>query len=68
MGLDAEMIATSDPEEIGGWIAYVDGAARSLPRAKPFRAVYQVDEGRLHSHRAYSLLFANCGTLPAAFP
>ncbi|QYG11952.1 diacylglycerol kinase family protein [Microbacterium sp. PAMC22086] len=67
MGLDAEMIANtrSDLKRSVGWIAYVDGAARSLPRAKPFRAVYQVDEGRLHSHRAYSLLFANCGTLPA---
>ena len=67
MGLDADMIANtrSDLKKSVGWIAYVDGAARSLPRAKPFRAVYQVDEGRLHTHRAYSLLFANCGTLPA---
>ena len=67
MGLDADMIANtrSDLKKSWGWIAYVDGAARSLPRAKPFRAVYQIDEGRLHSHKVYSLLFANCGTLPA---
>ncbi|MEV8250256.1 diacylglycerol kinase family protein [Microbacterium sp. NPDC076768] len=67
IGLDADMIANtrSDLKKSVGWIAYVEGAVRSLPRAKPFRAVYQVDDGRLHSHRSYSLLFANCGTLPA---
>jgi diacylglycerol kinase family enzyme len=67
IGLDADMIANtrSDLKKSVGWIAYVDGAARSLPRAKPFRTVYQIDEGRLHTHRAYSVLFANCGTLPA---
>ncbi len=53
IGLDADMIA------------YVDGAARSLPRAKPFRAVYQIGMGRLHSTKVHSILFANCGTLPA---
>lgn len=67
IGLDADMIANTraDLKRSVGWIAYVDGAARSLPRAKPFRAVYQIDEGRLHSTRVHSILFANCGTLPA---
>src|SRR5690606_16320962 len=48
-----------------GWVAYVDGAARSLPSAKPFRIVYQLDDSRLHSAKVHSVLFANCGTLPA---
>ncbi|GAA2935025.1 diacylglycerol kinase family protein [Microbacterium luteolum] len=67
IGLDADMIANtrSDLKKSVGWIAYVDGAARSLPRARPFRAVYQIDDGRLHSTKVHSILFANCGTLPA---
>ncbi|MGO2521160.1 MAG: diacylglycerol/lipid kinase family protein [Microbacterium sp.] len=67
MGLDADMIANtrSDLKKSVGWVAYVDGAARSLPGAKPFRVVYQVDESRLHSTKVHSVLFANCGTLPA---
>lgn len=66
IGLDADMIANTraDLKRSVGWIAYVDGAARSLPRARPFRSVYQIDDGRLHSTRVHSILFANCGTLP----
>ena len=48
-----------------GWVAYVDGAARSLVGAAPFRIVYQVGDQRLHSARVQSVLYANCGSLPA---
>lgn len=67
IGLDADMITNTRPDlkRSVGWIAYVDGAARSLANASPFRSVYQVDDGRLHSTRVHSILFANCGTLPA---
>lgn len=67
MGLDAHMIANtrSDLKRSVGWIAYVDGAARSLAGAVPFRTVYQIDDGRLHSTKVHSMLFANCGALPA---
>ncbi|MGF6823762.1 diacylglycerol kinase (ATP) [Microbacterium sp. ZKA21] len=67
MGLDADMIANTRPDlkKSVGWVAYVDGAARSLAAAKPFRIVYQLDESRLHSTKVYSVLFANCGMLPA---
>ena len=67
MGLDAAMIANTsgDLKKKVGWIAYVDGAARSLPSAKPFRVMYQLAEHRLHSARVQSVLFANCGSLPA---
>lgn len=67
MGLDAAMIANTNPQlkKTVGWVAYVDGAARSLPGAKPFRVMYQVPGRRLHSTRVQSVLFANCGSLPA---
>jgi len=67
MGLDAAMIANTsgDLKKRVGWIAYVDGAARSLPNAKPFRVMYQLVGHRLHSARVQSILFANCGSLPA---
>jgi diacylglycerol kinase family enzyme len=67
VGLDADMIANTRPDlkKSVGWIAYVDGAARSLVSAEPFRSVFQIDDGRLHSTKVHSILFANCGTLPA---
>lgn len=67
IGLDADMIANTRPnlKKSVGWIAYVDGAARSLANASPFRSVYQIDDGRLHSTKVHSILFANCGMLPA---
>ena len=67
MGLDAAMIANTsgDLKKKVGWIAYVDGAARSLANAKPFRIMYQVPGRRLHAARVQSILIANCGSLPA---
>lgn len=67
MGLDAAMIANTNSQlkKSVGWVAYVDGAARSLPGAKPFRIMYQISGHRLHSARVQSVLFANCGSLPA---
>ncbi|WP_243076437.1 diacylglycerol kinase family protein [Microbacterium sp. SS28] len=67
MGLDAAMIANTNPQlkKTVGWVAYVDGAARSLPNAKPFRVMYEITGRRLHSARVQSVLFANCGSLPA---
>jgi len=67
MGLDAAMIANTNGvlKKRVGWIAYVDGAARSLANAKPFRIMYQVAGRRLHSARVQSILIANCGSLPA---
>lgn len=67
MGLDAAMIANTSPQlkKTVGWVAYVDGAARSLTRAKPFRIMYELTGRRLHSARVQSVLFANCGSLPA---
>jgi len=67
IGLDAAMIANTRPrlKKRVGWMAYVDGAARSLATAKPFRVVYQVAGHRMHTARVQSVLYANCGSLPA---
>jgi len=67
IGLDAAMIANTNPElkKKVGWVAYVDGAARSLPGAKPFRVMYQLTGRRMHSTKVQSVLVANCGSLPA---
>lgn len=67
MGLDAHMIANTRAElkKSVGWVAYVEGAARALPKAEPFRLMYQIDGGRLHTAKAQSTLVANCGQLPA---
>ncbi|MEX8056691.1 MULTISPECIES: diacylglycerol kinase family protein [unclassified Microbacterium] len=65
IGLDAAMIQNTrdDLKKQVGWVAYVDGAARSLVSAKPFRVMYQLDGHRLHSAKVHSVLFANCGAL-----
>ena len=67
IGLDAAMIANTNSrlKKKLGWVAYVDGAARSLPKAKSFRTGYQRDDRRLQSAKVQSVLFANCGSLPA---
>jgi diacylglycerol kinase family enzyme len=80
MGLDAAMIANTNPDlkKSVGWVAYVDGAARSLVKAEPFRIMYEVVKNplrrgqtqaiptaaKLHSAKVQSILFANCGELP----
>ncbi|MDZ8160295.1 diacylglycerol/lipid kinase family protein [Microbacterium aquimaris] len=66
MGLDAAMIANTNPglKKSVGWVAYVDGAARSLANAKPFRVMYEIPGLKLQSTRVQSVLFANCGHLP----
>lgn len=67
MGLDAAMIANTsgDLKKRVGWVAYVDGAAKSLVKAKPFALTYRVLGHKTHRANVYSLLIANTGSLPA---
>ncbi len=67
IGLDAAMIANTsgDLKKRVGWVAYVDGAARSLVGAKPFPVLYQLPGHRMHRAHVQSVLVANCGSLPA---
>jgi diacylglycerol kinase (ATP) len=66
LGLDAHMIANTRPDlkRTFGWLAYVDGAARSLPKAKPFRVYFRDDAEKPSTAKVQSILFANCGALP----
>jgi diacylglycerol kinase family enzyme len=66
LGLDAQMIAHTrdDLKKHVGWLAYVDGVARALPKARPFRIRYSV-AGRVDRPAQVSaILVANCGLLP----
>lgn len=66
-GLDAWMIANTNPDlkRRFGWVAYLDGAAKSLVKAEPFPVIYQRPGHRMHTARVHSVLVANCGALPA---
>lgn len=66
MGLDAAMIQHTRPElkKAVGWVAYLDGIARSIPGAQPFRVTYRIDDRPSRSLIAHSIAAANCGTVP----
>lgn len=67
LGLDADMIATANPElkKKVGWLAYVDSGMRALPKAERFRLRYSMgDEEHRHHARISTVLIGNCGTLP----
>ncbi|WP_104191470.1 diacylglycerol kinase family protein [Cryobacterium sp. Y82] len=66
LGLDAQMIANTrdDLKRQVGWLAYIHGVARALPKARPFRIRYSV-AGRVDRPAQVSaILVANCGLLP----
>jgi diacylglycerol kinase family enzyme len=66
LGLDAQMIAHTrdDLKKQVGWLAYVDGVARALPKARPFRIRYSVEGRTDRPAQVSALLVANCGLLP----
>ncbi|MGL4339126.1 MAG: diacylglycerol/lipid kinase family protein [Rhodoglobus sp.] len=66
LGLDATMIKNTNTslKKAVGWLAYVDGIARSLPELKPIRVSYQLDQEPLRSLKAHSMMIGNCGMLP----
>jgi diacylglycerol kinase family enzyme len=66
LGLDAQMIANTRPalKKQVGWLAYVDGVARSLPTAKPFRIRYSLGGHTDRPAHVSAILIANCGLLP----
>ncbi|MFV0373388.1 diacylglycerol/lipid kinase family protein [Microbacterium sp.] len=67
MGLDAQMIANTSGKmkKRVGWVAYVDGAAKSLVGARPFPIIFQLPGQRMLRAQIHSVVFANCGSLPA---
>lgn len=65
-GIDAQMVADADEglKKRVGWMAYFVSAARHLHRRKT-RLAMQVGNGAWQAFRVRTLLFANCGRLPA---
>jgi diacylglycerol kinase (ATP) len=69
LGLDAKMIKNTNVrlKRAVGWLAYVDGIARSLPELKPVRVQYRVDGGSARSMNVHTIIVGNCGVLPGGF-
>ena len=69
LGLDAKMIknTSSTLKKAVGWLAYVDGIARSIPELKPVRVSYTVDKGPERSMSVHTIIVGNCGLLPGGF-
>ncbi len=66
LGIDAKMIKNTNSalKKAVGWLAYVDGIARSLPELKPVRVAYRLDDDPEKSIKVHSILVGNCGLLP----
>ncbi|MEY2848636.1 MAG: hypothetical protein RI885_1301 [Actinomycetota bacterium] len=66
LGLDAQMIANTDPElkKRFGWFAYVDAIRKSLRDSKSIGIRYSIDGEPNRSARVHTLLVGNCGSLP----
>ena len=69
LGLDAKMIKNTSTKlkKAVGWLAYIDGIARSLPELKPVRLHYRIDGGVLRSMNVHTIIIGNCGVLPGGF-
>lgn len=69
LGLDAKMIKNTNVrlKKAVGWLAYVDGIARSLPELKPVRVAYRLDGGPSRSMSVHTIIIGNCGMLPGGF-
>lgn len=66
IGGDAAMIdATSDQLKARvGWIAYLDGLVRALPKLRPFAVRIAVDGRPAQRHKVSAVMFANLTDLP----
>ncbi|EPR76715.1 hypothetical protein ADILRU_0954 [Leifsonia rubra CMS 76R] len=66
LGLDAKMIKNTSTKlkKAVGWLAYVDGIARSIPELRPVRLRYSVDGAPNRSLSAHTVIIGNCGALP----
>ena len=69
LGLDAKMVKNTSTrlKKAVGWLAYVDGIARSLPELKPVRVSYRLDGGPQRSINVHTIIVGNCGVLPGGF-
>ncbi len=69
LGLDAKMVKNTSTrlKKAVGWLAYVDGIARSLPELKPVRVAYRLDGAAQRSMNVHTIIVGNCGVLPGGF-
>jgi diacylglycerol kinase family enzyme len=69
LGLDAKMVKNTSTrlKKAVGWLAYVDGIARSLPELKPVRLTYRLDVGPERTINVHTIIVGNCGVLPGGF-
>jgi diacylglycerol kinase family enzyme len=66
LGLDAKMIRNTSTKlkKAVGWLAYVDGIARSIPYLRPVHLRYSVNGASDRSLSAHTVIIGNCGALP----
>jgi diacylglycerol kinase (ATP) len=66
LGLDAQMIANTDPvlKKKVGWLAYVDAIGKSLRDDNRINIKYNLDGQGNKSARVHTVLIGNCGSLP----
>lgn len=66
IGLDARMIAATNPElkKRVGWLAYVEATARIVRDVDAVRVRYTLDGSPERATTVHTLLIGNCGTLP----
>ncbi len=69
LGLDAKMIKNTSTKlkKAVGWLAYIDGIARSIPELKPVRVTYSADGGAERFMSVHTIVVGNCGVLPGGF-
>ena len=65
IGLDAEMAENTSAvaKKHLGWFAYVTPIARSIIANRLFHLDYRIDQARMRSTRAHTVIVGNCGTL-----
>jgi len=66
LGLDAKMIANTDPDlkKRVGWIAYVDAIRKSLRDSDSINIRYNLDRQGNRTIRVHTVMIGNCGSLP----
>lgn len=69
LGLDAKMIKNTSTrlKKAVGWLAYIDGIARSLPELKPVRVHFRLDGEVVRAMNVHTIIVGNCGVLPGGF-
>lgn len=67
LGIDAKMLANTDPElkKKVGWLAYVDAIAKALRDKSELHVRYSIDGSPARRRNVHTLIVGNCGSLPA---